>query len=85
MIGREAAVQISDGSVWRRDIETARSLTNADWAYNIAYNAMLQAARALMFRKDTGRAARGSTSLVQFAELALGRTEEEVRFFEKMR
>lgn len=45
-----APSQISDRLVLaRRDSETARSVANADWAYNIANNAMLQAARALMF------------------------------------
>ena len=45
-----APSQISDRLVLaRRDSETARSVANADRAYNIAYNAMLQAARALMF------------------------------------
>ena len=84
-----APSQISDRLVLaRRDIETARSLTNADWAYNIAYNAMLQAARALMFAEGY-RTAGGEgqhKTVVQFAEAALGRAfEEEVRFFEKMR
>jgi len=84
-----APSQISDRlGLARRDIETARSLTNADWAYNIAYNAMLQAARALMFAEGY-RTAGGEgqhKTVVQFAEAALGRTfEEEVRFFEKMR
>ena len=34
-----------------RDIATARSIlaNNQDWAYTIAYNAVLQAGRALMF------------------------------------
>ncbi len=72
----------------RRDIEAARSIPSSDWAYNIAYNAMLQAARALMFAEGY-RTAGGEgqhRTVVQFAELALGRTfEEEVRFFEKMR
>jgi len=37
----------------RRDIDTAHTLlsTDCDWAYNIAYNAVLQAGRALMFAK----------------------------------
>ncbi len=82
-----APSQISDRlGLAKRDIETARSLTNADWAYNIAYNAMLQAARALMFA-EAYRTAGGEgqhRTVVQFAELALGRTfVEEVRFFEK--
>lgn len=84
-----APSQISDRlGLARRDIETARSLTNADWAYNIAYNAMLQAARALMFAEGyrTGGGEGQHKTVVQFSELALGRTlEEEVRFFEKMR
>lgn len=84
-----APSQISDRlGLARRDIETARSLTNTDWAYNIAYNAMLQAARALMFAEGY-RTAGGEgqhKTVVLFAESALGRTfEEEVRFFEKMR
>lgn len=84
-----APSQISDRiGLARRDIDTARTLSNSDWAYNIAYNAMLQAARALMFAEGY-RTAGGEgqhKTVVQFAELALGRTfEEEVRFFEKMR
>lgn len=36
-----------------RDIGTARTLLSTDcgWAYNIAYNATLQAGRALMFAR----------------------------------
>jgi uncharacterized protein (UPF0332 family) len=84
-----APSQISDRiGLARRDIETARTLSNSDWAYNIAYNAMLQAARALMFAEGyrPGGGEGQHKTVVQFAELALGRTfEEEVRFFEKMR
>jgi uncharacterized protein (UPF0332 family) len=37
----------------RRDVATARAMlaVNSDWAYTIAYNAMLQAVRALMFSR----------------------------------
>ena len=84
-----APSQISDRiGLARRDIETARNLSNSDWAYNIAYNAMLQAARALMFAEGyrPGGGEGQHKTVVQFSELALGRTfEEEVRFFEKMR
>ncbi len=81
--------QVSDSlRLARRDIDTAREVSNSDWAYNIAYNAMLQAARALMFAEGY-RPAGGEgqhRTVVRFAELALGRKfEEEVRFFEKMR
>ena len=43
-----------------RDLSTAQSIlnSNADWAYNIAYNAMLQSSRALMLQK--GYRPRGS-------------------------
>jgi uncharacterized protein (UPF0332 family) len=72
----------------RRDIDAAKGLSNSDWAYSIAYNAMLQAARALMFaegyRPSSGEGQH--RSVVRFAELALGRAfEEETRFFDKMR
>jgi len=84
-----APSQISDRiGLARRDIDTARTLSNSDWAYNIAYNAMLQAARALMLAEGyrPGRGEGQHKIVVQFAELAMGRTfEEEVRFFEKMR
>ncbi len=71
----------------KRDVETARSVSNADRVYNIADNAMLQAARALMFAEGYGTAGGEGQhkTVVQFAESALGRSfEEEVRFFEKM-
>lgn len=37
----------------RRDLVTCRAIlpTDTDWAYTIAYNAVLQAGRALMFSK----------------------------------
>ena len=37
----------------RRDLEAAKAMlgVNNDWAYNIAYNAMLQSIRALMFKE----------------------------------
>jgi len=36
----------------KRDVNVARSVLNenCDWAFSIAYNAMLQAVRALMFK-----------------------------------
>ncbi|MDO9536698.1 MAG: HEPN domain-containing protein [Thermoplasmata archaeon] len=73
----------------RRDIETAESVMDksCDWAYNIAYNAMLQACRALMFSLDyrpTGR--NQHVSVVRFAEEALGGDyAETILLFERMR
>jgi len=59
----------------RRDIKTARKILqdDRDWAYNIAYNAMLQAARALMFFKGyraTGEWQHATT--IRFARMSLG-------------
>ena len=73
----------------QRDIRTAGTPgIGHDWAYSIAYNAMLQSARALMFAegyRPTGGEGQHRT-VVRFVELALGRKfEEETRFFDKMR
>jgi hypothetical protein len=37
----------------RRDLEVSRGLlvSSSDWAYNVAYNAVLQAGRALIFSR----------------------------------
>jgi len=73
----------------RRDIETAESVIgkSCDWAYSIAYNAMLQSARALMFSLDYRPAGRNQhVSVVRFAEEALGKNHKEtVLLFERMR
>ncbi len=58
----------------KRDITVARSVLkeNCDWAFTIAYNAMLQAMRALMFSQ--GYRPAGSNqhiSVIRFAELFL--------------
>jgi len=60
----------------RRDVATARAMlaVNSDWAYNIAYNAMLQAVRALMFSRGvrpTG--CHQHVAVVRYAELHLDR------------
>lgn len=70
----------------RRDITTAKSILdeNSDWSFSIAYNAMLQSIRALMFSKGyrpTG--ANQHTTVVRFAELFLD--EEIVIIFDRMR
>ncbi len=70
----------------RRDIETARRLlpTDCDWAYNIAYNAALQAGRALMFAKGyRPDGANQHISVVRFAELFLN--EGDIFIFDRMR
>jgi uncharacterized protein (UPF0332 family) len=73
-----------------RDYKTAKRMlgTSNDWAFNIAYNAMLQATRALMFfegfRPRSGESQHKTTIL--FAEMALGDNfRDEILFFDKMR
>jgi len=70
----------------KRDIKTAKSMLqqDRDWAFSIAYNAMLQTLRAFMFSK--GYRPSGSNqhiSVVRFAELFL--EEETVITFDRMR
>lgn len=70
----------------RRDIETARRLlpTDYDWAYNIAYNAILQAGRALMFAKGyRPDGANQHIAVVKFAELFLDKGD--IFIFDRMR
>jgi len=60
-----------------RDLATAeRNLADdRDWAYTIAYNAILQAARALILTKGyRPRGAESHATVVQFIEEALGKS-----------
>ncbi len=72
-----------------RDLKAAKSMLgiNNDWTYNIAYNAILQSVRALMYQEGYRPVGEGQhKTAIRFAELALGeRFEDEVRFFDKMR
>jgi uncharacterized protein (UPF0332 family) len=70
----------------KRDIATAKGIIeqDCDWAFSIAYNAILQTIRALMFSK--GYRPSGSNqhiSVVRFAEIFLD--EEMVIVFDRMR
>lgn len=74
----------------RRDITTAKQLlgSDTDWAFSIAYNAILQAARALMFsmgyRPSAGEGQH--VAAVHFAEEVLGKEMgDEIFIFDKMR
>ena len=73
-----------------RDIKTAGAImaTDWDWGFSIAYNAMLQAARALMFSKGY-RPSGGEgqhVAAVRFAEITLAeRFGKDIYIFEKMR
>jgi uncharacterized protein (UPF0332 family) len=69
-----------------RDLRTARTILNTDrdWAYTIAYNAILQAGRALMFSKGyRPDGANQHISVVKFAELFLD--NQDAIIFDRMR
>ena len=73
----------------KRDIKTARATMahDRDWAFSIAYNAILQATRALMFAKGfRPTAGEGQHKVaVQFAEMTLGeKFQDEIHIFDKM-
>ena len=72
-----------------RDIKTARKIAaeNPDWGYNIAYNAMLQAARAVMFSKGYRATGEGQhATVIQFVQIALGEEfTTTLEFMDRMR
>lgn len=73
----------------KRDLKTAEKISreDSDWAYSIAYNSMLQAARALMFSK--GYRPSGKTqhvSVIKFCEASLGKEfSDTIVSFDRMR
>lgn len=70
----------------KRDINTAKTILgqDCDWAFSIAYNAMLQTIRALMFSKGYRPSGNNQhISVVRFAEIFLD--EEIVIVFDRMR
>jgi uncharacterized protein (UPF0332 family) len=74
----------------KRDIKVARETMthDRDWAFSIAYNAILQATRALMFAEGFRPAAGEGQhkAAVYFAEIALGdEFQDEIHIFDKMR
>src|SRR3990170_7838579 len=74
----------------KRDIEAAKVMmpVDRDWAFSMAYNAVLQATRALMFAKGfrpTAGEGQHKTA-VEFAEIALGeKFHDDIYIFDKMR
>ncbi len=61
---------------------------NYDWALSIAYNAMLQAARALMYFKGyRASSSGGHYAVIQFVKTAFTKefSEETLRYFDKLR
>jgi len=74
----------------KRDIKVAKAVMahDRDWAFSIAYNAILQASRALMFAHGFRPAAGEGQhkAAVQFAEIVLGgEFKEDIHIFDKMR
>ncbi len=73
-------------AIAHRDLEVARTLlsSSSDWAFTVAYNAILQGGRAILFSK--GYRPAGSNqhiSVVRFCEEFLSRDDAE--WFERMR
>ena len=75
--GKFTGKQIADClKLAERDIKTAVRMADDDfdWAYSIAYNAMLQASRALMFSKGYRPCGEGQhASTIMFIRETLGR------------
>lgn len=72
-----------------RDLATADNLlsTDTDWAFNIVYNAVLQAARALVLHEGfRPRGAGQHWTIVEFCKEALGpKHRGQVDLFDQMR
>lgn len=70
-----------------RDLSVADSIVDEDWAFNIAYNAMLQAGRAWMFSQGyRPRGETGHVAVVRFAGATLGKDAAGfVALFDSMR
>ena len=72
-----------------RDLKTARKIMaeDWDWAFAVAYNAVLQASRAYMFAqgyRPTG--AEGHKNTFAFMSLAMGKPYEQlIAYFDRMR
>jgi uncharacterized protein (UPF0332 family) len=74
----------------KRDIKAAEAMLaiDRDWAFSMAYNAVLQATRALMFANGFRPAAGEGQhkTAVEFAEIALGQKfHDDIYIFDKMR
>jgi uncharacterized protein (UPF0332 family) len=74
----------------KRDIKATEAMLaiDRDWAFSMAYNAVLQATRALMFANGFRPAAGEGQhkTAVEFAEIALGQKfHDDIYIFDKMR
>ncbi|MDP3566398.1 HEPN domain-containing protein [Sediminibacterium sp.] len=69
-----------------RDLETAIIMLNQnyDWAFNIAYNSILQSTRALMYNKGYRASSQNShVATLKFAKIYLD--ESDILYFDRMR
>ncbi len=82
----QVAQQLSSA---RRDLQTARKLLadEDEWAFNIAYNAMLLAGRAVMFSEGYRPTSMGGhVAVIEFLRLRLGSSfTEAVQTLDRMR
>jgi uncharacterized protein (UPF0332 family) len=73
----------------RRDLKIARQMfeESYDWAFSIAYNSILQSARALMFSKGYRPSGnKQHLSVIKFIEAVLGdKYKKEVTAFDRLR
>ena len=80
--GKFSDKQISDClALSKRDLKVSKKMLkeNKDWAFNIAYNSMLQAARALMYSKGFRSSGIGQhATIIEFAELSLDKKYSEI-------
>jgi uncharacterized protein (UPF0332 family) len=88
--GKFSAKQVEECfGISRRDLDTAKKIQgeNDDWAYNIAYNAMLQAARGLMFSKGYRPAGEAQhVTVIKFLEITLDKSyKEKLEIMDMMR
>lgn len=88
--GRFARRQVENClAIARRDLETARAVidNSPEWSFNIAYNAMHQAGRALMFHAGYRAVGEGHhATVVRFLEVALGAEfEDPLALLDRMR
>lgn len=88
--GRFSAKQVQNClKIAQRDIKTTQTIleTSPEWAFNIAYNAMQQAARSFMFYHGYRSAGLGHhATTIRFLEIGLSNEHEELlTFMERMR
>jgi uncharacterized protein (UPF0332 family) len=87
----DAGLIASSLELAKRDIKTSKEIFavgDYDWTFSIAYNAMLQAARALMFAKGfRSKGEQKHLSVVEFVKTFFTKdfSEKQIFMFNKMR